>query len=162
MRSHACRTPTFGTCLAVTAWVNESRSGPEGQRHDGATRVRGRAPSAEPRAKPEDAAPGEIGAADAHSQKRTEWLFAAIEWIAERIQVEVIGIERLPRGRALLVANHAFGWDIVFAMAVIRQKTGRPVWALGEHVWWRVPLVRRIAADLGTVDGTPDNAVALV
>jgi len=111
---------------------------------------------------PEDAAPGEIGSAGAHSQKRAAWLFAAIEWIAKRIQVEVVGIERLPRGRALLVANHAFGWDIVFAMAAIRQKTGRPVWALGEHVWWRVPLVRRIAADLGTVDGTPDNADALL
>ena len=82
--------------------------------------------------------------------------------MAKRLHVEVIGIERLPPGRALLVANHAFGWDILFAMSAIRAKTGRPVWALGEHVWWKVPGARWIAAELGTVDGTPENVDALL
>jgi 1-acyl-sn-glycerol-3-phosphate acyltransferase len=84
-------------------------------------------------------------------------LFALVEWVARRLHVEVTGIENLPEGRAILVANHAFGWDIVFAMSAVRAVTGRPVRALGEHVWWKIPVVRRIAAALGTVDGTPKN-----
>jgi 1-acyl-sn-glycerol-3-phosphate acyltransferase len=104
--------------------------------------------------------PGHVAVAG--SSWRTERLFAVIEWLAAHLPVEVIGIERLPPGRALLVANHAFGWDIIFAMSTIRAKTGRPVWALGEHVWWKIPVARRIAADLGTVDGTPHNVDTLL
>ena len=84
-------------------------------------------------------------------------LFSVVEWVARHLHVEVTGMENLPRGRALLVANHAFGWDILFAMSAIRAKTGRMVWAMGEHVWWKIPVARRIAASLGTVDGTPHN-----
>ncbi len=98
----------------------------------------------------------------ARSTRGAKRLFALVEWVAKRLHVEVIGVERLPPGRALLVANHAFGWDILFAMSAIRAKTGRPVWALGEHVWWKIPGARWIAAELGTVDGTPDNVDALL
>jgi 1-acyl-sn-glycerol-3-phosphate acyltransferase len=84
-------------------------------------------------------------------------LFALVEWVARRLHVEIAGIENLPKGRAILVANHAFGWEIVFAMSAIRAKTARSVWALGEHVWWKIPVARRIAAAVGTVDGTPEN-----
>jgi 1-acyl-sn-glycerol-3-phosphate acyltransferase len=98
----------------------------------------------------------------ARSSGRAERLFAFVEWVAKRLHVEVIGMDRLPPGRALLVANHAFGWDILFAMSAIRAQTGRPVWALGEHAWWKVPGARRIAAEFGTVDGTPSNADALL
>jgi 1-acyl-sn-glycerol-3-phosphate acyltransferase len=103
------------------------------------------------------------GTADVgRSSRRAERLFALVEWAAKRLHVEVIGMERLPPGRALLVANHAFGWDILFAMSAIRAKTGRPVWALGEHVWWKIPGARQIATELGTVDGTRSNADALL
>ena len=98
----------------------------------------------------------------ARPSRRAQGVFAFVEWMARRLHVEVIGIERLPPGRALLVANHAFGWDILFAMSAIRARTGRPVWALGEHVWWKIPGARRIAAELGTVDGTPENIDALL
>ena len=36
------------------------------------------------------------------------------------------------------------------------------VWVLGEHAWWRVPFLRRLAASLGVVDGTPENADRLL
>jgi 1-acyl-sn-glycerol-3-phosphate acyltransferase len=78
------------------------------------------------------------------------------------VGVEVKGLEHLPRGRALLVANHAFGFDIAFAVARIHAVTGRRVWALGEHAWWAVPGVRRLAAAVGTVDGTVENVDALL
>ena len=72
----------------------------------------------------------------------------AISAIARWANVEVIGIERLPKGRALLVANHAFGWDIAFAMNAIERATGRAVFVLGEHLWWKVPVLRDLASAL--------------
>ena len=66
------------------------------------------------------------------------------------------------QGRALLVGNHAFGFDVAFAMARIHAVTGRRVFALGEHAWWAVPGVRRLAAAVGTVDGTTENVDALL
>lgn len=87
----------------------------------------------------------------------------AVDSLGRRLDVRVEGLERLPRGRALLVANHAFGFvDVAFAMARIQAATGRRVWALGEHAWWRVPGIRRLAAAFGTVDGTPSNVDALL
>lgn len=92
-------------------------------------------------------------------KRRVEQLSNALDRVARRLRIEVIGLERLPRGRALLVANHAFGfWDLALAIARIRVETGRDVHALGEHLWWRVPLVRRLARACGVVDGTPENA----
>jgi 1-acyl-sn-glycerol-3-phosphate acyltransferase len=91
-----------------------------------------------------------------------ERFYGVVNWLSERMHVEVTGIEKLPRGRALLVANHAFGWDVMFAMSAIWRETHRPVWALGEHAWWKIPFVRRLAAAVGTVDGTPENADRLL
>jgi 1-acyl-sn-glycerol-3-phosphate acyltransferase len=86
-----------------------------------------------------------------------------VDRLAKRLHVEMVGLDQLPRGGALLVANHAFGfWDIALAVARIRSETGRRVWALGEHLWWKVPLVRRLAGAVGIVDGTPGNADALL
>ena len=82
--------------------------------------------------------------------------------ISDRFRVEVTGIEHVPPGRALLVMNHAFGWDATLPMAAIRRATGRPVWALGEHLWWKIPFLRRLAVSVGAVDGTPENADQLL
>ena len=89
-------------------------------------------------------------------------VFAWVDRVARGLNVEVSGIEQLPKGRALLVANHAFGWDILFLMAAIRRATGRTVWALGEHLWWQIPFIRRVATQIGTVDGTRKNAEELL
>ena len=82
--------------------------------------------------------------------------------IATRLGVEVHGLENIPSGRALLVANHTFGPDVLFPMSAVWRRLGRPVWALGEHAWWRVPYVRRWAMAVGVVDGTPDNVDRLL
>lgn len=82
----------------------------------------------------------------------------AVDSLGRRLDVRIEGLEKIPSGRALLVANHAFGFvDVAFAMARIQAMTGRRVWALGEHAWWRIPGIRRLAAAYGTVDGTQDN-----
>ncbi|CAN5922221.1 lysophospholipid acyltransferase family protein [soil metagenome] len=87
---------------------------------------------------------------------------SAFNRFGRALHVEVSGLENLPAGPALLVANHAFGFDIAFATARIQTETGRRVWALGEHAWWTVPLVRRFAASIGIVDGTTENVDALL
>lgn len=81
---------------------------------------------------------------------------------ADALGVEVTGLGHIPDGRALLVTNHAFGFDASFLMAHIEARTGRRVWVLGEHLWWRVPVVRRLAQAVGVVDGTPENADRLL
>jgi 1-acyl-sn-glycerol-3-phosphate acyltransferase len=86
----------------------------------------------------------------------------SVDRLGQRLHIEVRGLEHLPEGAALLVANHAFGFDIGFAMARIHAATGRRVWALGEHAWWEVPGVRRLAAAIGIVDGTPENVDRLL
>lgn len=85
-----------------------------------------------------------------------------VQRVARRLHVEIEGIENIPAGRALLVANHAFGWDVAFAIGAIRARTGRDVFTLGEHLWWKVPLLRRWAVQVGTVDGTPQNVDRLL
>jgi 1-acyl-sn-glycerol-3-phosphate acyltransferase len=87
---------------------------------------------------------------------------AVVRALGRRLHVEVEGVERVPGGRALLVANHAFGWDVAFPMAAISRSTGRDVWALGEHLWWKVPGLRRFAASVGVVDGSRSNAIELL
>ena len=62
----------------------------------------------------------------------------------------------------MLVANHSFGWDSILPMAAVWRQLDRPVWVLGEHAWWKVPFLRRLAAAVGTVDGTPTNADRLL
>jgi 1-acyl-sn-glycerol-3-phosphate acyltransferase len=86
----------------------------------------------------------------------------AVRVLARRLGVEVRGIERIPPGRSLVVANHAFGFDVAFPMEAIARATGRQVWVLGEHLWWKIPIARRMAAALGIVDGRPDVAMRLL
>ncbi len=107
--------------------------------------------------KDEDAAP--FVGYDARSSDRF-WAF--VETARRRLNAEVVGIENLPRGRALIVMNHAFGWDAMLPMAAIRAQAGRRVWALGEHAWWKFPFIRKLAANVGTVDGTPENVDQLL
>jgi 1-acyl-sn-glycerol-3-phosphate acyltransferase len=87
---------------------------------------------------------------------------ALVHAVARVARAHVSGLEKLPRGRALIVANHTFGWDVMVPMAKVYCETQRPVWALGEHAWWKVPFVRRLAAAVGNVDGTPENADKLL
>jgi len=87
---------------------------------------------------------------------------ALVDRLGQRLHVEVEGLERVPEGRALLVANHGFGFDVAFAAAALYRATGRPVWCLGEHAWWKFPYLRKLAVAVGVVDGTPENVDRLL
>jgi 1-acyl-sn-glycerol-3-phosphate acyltransferase len=93
----------------------------------------------------------------AFSRNVAHTFYGAVERLSQHLHVKVDGIDQVPRGRALLVANHSFGFDVVFALAAISERLNRRVWVLGEHIWWRIPFVRRLVASLGVVDGTPEN-----
>lgn len=86
----------------------------------------------------------------------------ALNALAQRLHIEIEGIENLPSGRALVVANHTFGYDATFAVTAVYQKTGRVLWSLGEHTWWRVPFLRRFMVRVGMVDGTQENTDRLL
>jgi len=86
-----------------------------------------------------------------------------IDRVARALHVEVEGVEKIPaKGPAILVTNHAFGFDAALLMSRIEALTGRRVWVLGEHAWWKVPGLSQLAAAAGTVDGTQENADRLL
>lgn len=106
--------------------------------------------------------PKETAPYGGYSAEVSERFYDLLARLGDRLHVDVVGMDNLPEGRALLVANHAFGWDVGFAMAVIRRESGRTVWALGEHAWWMFPYLRKAASAIGVVDGTPENAGTLL
>ena len=87
--------------------------------------------------------------------------FSLVDRLSRRLNVEIVGLDNVPKGAALLVGNHTFGWDSIFPMSALWQR-GRRVWVLGEHAWWRFPFLRRLAAAVGTVDGTMANVDRLL
>lgn len=93
----------------------------------------------------------------AFSPKAAQRFYRSIESIAQKWNVSIDGLEQVPKGGALLVANHSFGYDVVFPLAAISQRLGRRVWVLGEHMWWKVPFLRNFVASIGVVDGTAAN-----
>lgn len=88
--------------------------------------------------------------------------FERVDRVAEQLRIETYGLSNIPPGRALLVANHTFGWDVMFPMARIARELQRPVFVLGEHAWWKVPFLRKWATSCGVVDGSQENADALL
>lgn len=88
-----------------------------------------------------------------------------LHWVqqaGQHFDVQVEGLAQIPAGRALLVGNHAFGFDSMFAMAAVMEQLGRQVWVLGDHMWWRLPFLRRLASAVGVVDGNQDNVAKLL
>jgi len=88
--------------------------------------------------------------------------YRAVVRRSPRLHVTVEGLQNIPKGRALLVGNHAFGWDSMLPIAAMSTRLGRRVWVLGDHAWWRIPFVRRLASAVGVVDGTQDNVTTLL
>ncbi|MBK8695094.1 MAG: hypothetical protein IPN17_23160 [Deltaproteobacteria bacterium] len=88
-----------------------------------------------------------------YDDARAERFYEQLARVADHVGATLRGVERLPPGRGLLVANHAFGWDSAFAIALVRRATGRRIWVLGEHLWWDLPYVRGLAAAVGSSMG---------
>jgi 1-acyl-sn-glycerol-3-phosphate acyltransferase len=81
-------------------------------------------------------------------------------------RVEVSGIERVPAGRVMLVANHAgqlpFDAAMLSTAMLLRAEPPRLVRAMGEYWIPRLPWVGVAAARSGTLVGTPANCIHML
>ncbi len=98
---------------------------------------------------------GQAAAFNAFEPEMAERFYGAVDRVAKRFDIRVEGLKGMPRGRGLIGKPRL---PMVFAMAAASAELKRLVWVLGEHLWWKVPFVRRVASGVGTVDGTPENA----
>lgn len=81
-------------------------------------------------------------------------------------RVEVHGIENLPAGRVLVVANHAgqlpFDGLMLATALVLEAEPPRIARSMGEYWIPRLPFVSIAASRLGTLVGTPENCVQML
>jgi len=81
-------------------------------------------------------------------------------------RVETHGIERVPVGRVLLIANHAgqFGYDgaMLATAMLLEAEPPRLARGMGEFFFWRMPWLGGLATQMGSVVGTPENCTALL
>jgi 1-acyl-sn-glycerol-3-phosphate acyltransferase len=85
--------------------------------------------------------------------------------IYERLfRVEWEGLEKIPDGPALLVANHAAAIpsDAPVIMHGIETELGRPVYGLADHLFKSAPVIGTLWARAGGVIAHPDNAYRLL
>ena len=100
---------------------------------------------------------------DAYAAGFAQLFYGAVRAAGDVLGAELEGIERIPQqGGAVLVANHTFGYDVAYPISLALKQRGRQVWVLGDHTWWKIPLVRSIAAAVGVVDGSADVADRLL
>jgi 1-acyl-sn-glycerol-3-phosphate acyltransferase len=83
------------------------------------------------------------------------------------LRVETHGIERVPTGRVLLIANHAgntFAYDgAMLAMAMLLEaEPPRAVRAMGEYYLPTIPFFSTFMHRMGSVVGTPENCIQLL
>jgi len=73
------------------------------------------------------------------------------------------GVERIPRGPALLVGNHGpLAIDTSVLIHALYRDTGRVVRGLGDRMVFKNPITGYLARVVGGVEGSPDNAQALL
>lgn len=81
-------------------------------------------------------------------------------------RAETHGIEQVPQGRVLLIANHAgqLPYDGVMLTAAMLLDANPPrlCRGMGEYFIWRLPWFGVTAARGGTIVGTPENCVAML
>jgi 1-acyl-sn-glycerol-3-phosphate acyltransferase len=77
---------------------------------------------------------------------------------------EVMGVEHLPRGRALIVGCHSgvIPYDAAATLVAIRDATGRFARAVGDHLFGRIDFVQSFLRSVGAVVGTPEALTALL
>jgi len=81
-------------------------------------------------------------------------------------RVEVAGIEQLPEGRVLVIANHAgqlpFDGAMLALALLLEARPPRIARSMGEYWIPRLPWVSVLAARTGTLVGTPQNCIHML
>lgn len=98
----------------------------------------------------------------------SRYLSAPMVWIYRHyLRVEARGVERVPEGPVLLIANHAgntFAWDgAMLAIAMLMEaEPPRIVRGMAEYFLPTVPFFNVFMQRCGSVVGTPENCVQLL
>jgi 1-acyl-sn-glycerol-3-phosphate acyltransferase len=101
-------------------------------------------------------------------QPETAWSYLLPSALLYRLyfRAETYGIENVPRGRVLLIANHAgqFAYDgAMLAMSMLLAASPpRLARGMGEYFLWKMPWMGLTASRIGTMVGTPENCVAML
>lgn len=77
-------------------------------------------------------------------------------------RASISGLDNIPvSGGAVIVSNHGrLDFDSFLLLRLILRERGRLARLLADHMWFRLPLVNRIFASAGAVDGTRANAAS--
>jgi 1-acyl-sn-glycerol-3-phosphate acyltransferase len=82
-------------------------------------------------------------------------------------RVEATGIDRVPDGRVLLIANHAgnsFAWDgtMLATSLFLEHEPPRMVRGMAEYYLPTIPFFNVLMLRVGSIVGTPENCVRLL
>src|SRR5262249_49845457 len=97
-----------------------------------------------------------------------KWLFWVTGTMYRRyFRTQCHGIERLPAGRLMLVANHgshSLSWDgaNIVSACLLEADPPRLAHGMAEHVLMRLPILGRVARRIGAVDGTREACSSLL
>jgi 1-acyl-sn-glycerol-3-phosphate acyltransferase len=98
----------------------------------------------------------------------TRYSTLVMAWIYRHyLRVQARGVERVPAGRVLLIANHAgntFAWDgAMLSMAMfLEAEPPRFVRGMGEYFLPTLPFFNVMMHRMGSVVGRPENCVRLL
>lgn len=96
------------------------------------------------------------------------WLYTTTAAMARwYFRTSSVGIEALPRGPLMLVANHGshvLSWDgaNVITACLLDAEPPRLVHGMGEHRLMELPLLGRVASRIGAVDGRRATCIELL
>ena len=94
------------------------------------------------------------------------WALPALLLYRYYFRVETVGIEHVPAGRVLVVANHAgqlpFDGLMLTTALLLEAEPPRIARGMGEYWIPRVPVLSVAAARGGTLVGTPENCVHML
>jgi 1-acyl-sn-glycerol-3-phosphate acyltransferase len=101
-----------------------------------------------------------------HPESARNLLLPAALLYRHYFRVETHGIEQVPEGGVLLIANHSgqFGYDgMMLTMAMLlASDPPRLARGMAEHLFARTPWAGTSLARMGSLIGTPENCIAML
>ncbi len=93
-----------------------------------------------------------------------ELFFRAVDKIEKFQNYEIQNFEiLLEQSTALIVSNHSFiAYDMLFLMNNYYKKTGKILRGVGDHLLFKIPIVKELFLSLGVVDGNVKNINKLI
>ncbi len=104
------------------------------------------------------------GGQDGIDEEAADELSRFYDVIRRYSRLEVKGLENLPEGPGLLVANHTgwAGWDFANLYATVRRDAGRDVYTAVHANWFRWERVSRWARSVGMYEASVSTSVDLL